>query len=47
MQTLEQNLSTLVKKGVITSDEAVYKCNRPSVLKGLLEEDNSVEREEI
>ena len=40
MQTLEQNLASLVKRGIITSDEAAYKCNRPSVLKGLLEEVN-------
>ena len=39
--TLEQCLSQLVGKGLITTDEAVYKCNRPNVLKGLLEEINS------
>ena len=37
MQTLEQSLSKLVGKGTITTDEAIYKCNRPNVLKGLLE----------
>ena len=41
MQTLEQCLSELVSKSIITSDEAMYKCNRPSVLKGILEEINS------
>ncbi len=35
MQTLEQSLYNLMEKGVITSDEAFYKCNRPNVLKGL------------
>ena len=45
MQTLEQNLSNLVKRGVITNEEAVYKCNRPSVLKGLLEELNPTAKE--
>ena len=46
MQTLEQHLSNLVKKGVITNEEATYKCNRPTVLKGLLEELNPVAKEE-
>ena len=46
MQTLEQNLSNLVKKGIITNDEARYKSNRPSILKGLLEELNSDINEE-
>ena len=46
MQTLEQNLSNLVKKGIITNDEALYKSNRPSILKGLLEELNSDINEE-
>ena len=41
MQTLEQSLSELVTKSVITTDEAMYKCNRPNVLKGLLDELNS------
>ena len=41
MQTLEQCLSQLVMKGIITTDEAAYKCNRPNVLKGLLDEINS------
>ena len=41
MQTLEQCLSELVSKSAITTDEALYKCNRPTVLKGLLEEINS------
>ena len=41
MQTLEQCLSNLVAKSEITTDEAMYKCNRPSVLKGLLDEISS------
>ena len=41
MQTLEQCLSELVSKSIITTDEAMYKCNRPTVLKGLLDEQNS------
>ena len=41
MQTLEQCLSDLVSRSIITTDEAMYKCNRPNVLKGLLEEMNS------
>ena len=41
MQTLEQCLAELVSKSVITTDEAMYKCNRPTVLKGLLDEQNS------
>ena len=40
MQTLEQCLSDLVTKNIITTDEALYKCNRPTVLKGILEESN-------
>ena len=40
MQTLEQCLADLVAKSIITTDEAIYKCNRPNVLKGLLEEIN-------
>tara|TARA_Y100001933_G_scaffold77959_1_gene79168 strand:+ start:6921 stop:7994 length:1074 start_codon:yes stop_codon:yes gene_type:complete len=40
MQTLEQCLADLVNKSIITTDEALYKCNRPNVLKGLLEEMN-------
>tara|TARA_B100000212_G_scaffold280589_1_gene220433 strand:- start:409 stop:1482 length:1074 start_codon:yes stop_codon:yes gene_type:complete len=40
MQTLEQCLAELVSKSVITTDEAIYKCNRPNVLKGILEEKN-------
>ncbi len=43
MQTLEQSLSQLVAKGIITTDEAVYKCNRPNVLKGLLNDINSTD----
>ena len=41
MQTLEQSLSQLVAKGDITTDEAVYKSNRPNVLRGLLDDINS------
>ena len=42
MQTLEQALSRNVIRGLITKEEAFYKCNRPNVLQGLLEneEDN-------
>tara|TARA_B100001093_G_C26780225_1_gene994247 strand:- start:331 stop:1407 length:1077 start_codon:yes stop_codon:yes gene_type:complete len=46
MQTLEQHLSNLVKKGIITNEEAIYKCNRPSVLKGLLDELNPTSKQE-
>ena len=41
MQTLEQCLSDLVAQSKITTDEALYKCNRPNVLKGLLNEINA------
>ena len=37
MQTLEQALSAHVANGLITKDEAFYKCNRPNVLQGLLD----------
>ena len=37
MQTLEQALSAHVSNGLITKDEAFYKCNRPNVLQGLLD----------
>jgi len=37
MQTLEQALSRNVIKGIITKEEAFYKCNRPNVLQGLLD----------
>ena len=37
MQTLEQALSIHVNKGLITKEEAFFKCNRPNVLTGLLE----------
>ena len=40
MQTLEQSLSQLVSQSIITTDEAYYKCNRPNVLKGILDEIN-------
>ena len=39
--TLEQCLSGLVAQSKITTDEALYKCNRPNVLKGLLDEINA------
>ena len=41
MSTLEQSLSQLVNSGVITTDEAVYKSNRPNILRGLLDESNT------
>ena len=41
MQTLEQCLAELVSKSVITTDEAMYKCNKPNVLKGILDESNN------
>ena len=37
MQTLEQSLEQLVKADSITSEEAFFKCNKPAVLKSLLE----------
>ena len=37
MQTLEQALSKNVFQGSITKEEAFYKCNRPNVLQGLLD----------
>ena len=37
MQTLEQALAEHVTNGKITPDEAFYKCNRPNVLKSLIE----------
>ena len=43
MQTLEQALAKNVTKGLITKEEAFYKCNRPNVLQGLLDnQDNEV-----
>ena len=39
MQTLEQSLEQLVKSDSITSEEAFFKCNKPAVLKSLLEVD--------
>lgn len=38
MQTLEQGLASLVEQGMITKEEAFYKCNRPNVLTSLLTE---------
>ena len=43
MQTLEQALSKNVIKGLITKEEAFYKCNRPNVLQGLLENEEENE----
>ena len=37
MQTLEQSLSQLVKADLITSEEAFFKCNKPTILQGLLD----------
>ena len=37
MQTLEQALAIHVEKGLITKEEAYFKCNRPNVLNGLFE----------
>ncbi len=37
MQTLEQSLSELIKKGFISRDEAFLKCNKSNVLSSLLE----------
>ena len=39
MQTLEQALSELVTQGVITTEEAIYKSNRPNVLQSLLDQE--------
>ena len=41
MQTLEQALSKHVIKGLITKEEAFYKCNRPNVLQGLLDNEEN------
>tara|TARA_B100001250_G_scaffold405329_1_gene422647 strand:- start:403 stop:1485 length:1083 start_codon:yes stop_codon:yes gene_type:complete len=37
MQTLEQALAINVEKGLITKEEAYFKCNRPNVLNGLFD----------
>ena len=37
MQTLEQALAIHVEKGLITKEEAYFKCNRPNVLNGLFD----------
>ena len=42
MTTLEQSLARLVSENRINEEEAFYKCNRPSVLKDLLESANHV-----
>tara|TARA_Y100001968_G_C19444194_1_gene764319 strand:- start:496 stop:1572 length:1077 start_codon:yes stop_codon:yes gene_type:complete len=40
MQTLEQALSNHVNQGLITKEEAFFKCNRPNVLTGLLDNES-------
>ena len=40
MQTLEQSLARLVLEDRINEEEAFYKCNRPSVLKDILDSAN-------
>ena len=42
MQTLEQSLSQLLLKGIITKEEAYSKSNKPSVLKGIIDNENNV-----
>tara|TARA_E500000331_G_scaffold116412_1_gene113674 strand:- start:2366 stop:3448 length:1083 start_codon:yes stop_codon:yes gene_type:complete len=37
MQTLEQALAIHVEEGLITKEEAYFKCNRPNVLNGLFD----------
>jgi len=37
MQTLEQSLAVLINNDIISKDEGFYKCNRPAVLKDLLD----------
>ena len=37
MQTLEQSLAGLVSRDMISKEEAFFKCNRPAVLKDLIE----------
>ena len=37
MQTLEQSLAGLVSRDIISKEEAFFKCNRPAVLKDLIE----------
>ena len=39
MQTLEQSLSDLIKRGLISREEAFFKCNRSNVLSSLIEVD--------
>ena len=39
MQTLEQSLSDLIKRGLISREEAFFKCNRSNVLSSLIELD--------
>ena len=42
MQTLEQSLSDLIKKGLISREEAFFKCNRSNVLSSLIELDDPI-----
>ena len=37
----EKRIKEAVESGKITKEEAYFKCNRPNVLKGILEENNS------
>ena len=39
MQTLEQSLSDLIKRGLVSREEAFFKCNRRNVLSSLIEID--------
>ena len=43
MQTLEQSLSELINKGLISREEAFNKCNRSNVLSSLVEIKESLE----
>ena len=43
MQTLEQSLSQLLLKGIITKEEAYSRSNRPSVLKGIIDNEITLE----
>ncbi len=45
MQTLEQSLSELIKKGLISREEGFFKCNKNNILSSLLEaEDSKIEQ---
>tara|TARA_B100000212_G_scaffold251573_1_gene192659 strand:+ start:1116 stop:2201 length:1086 start_codon:yes stop_codon:yes gene_type:complete len=43
MQTLEQSLSELLLKGIISKEEAYSKSNKPSVLKGIIDNENNMD----